>query len=262
MSKRNLSTVPEDRRAVSLTRRTLMAATAAAVPAGAVALSAAPALADPSVTGGETRVVDVPLAQTELVDADGDQVRDLPEQPGTMVGVTWPHEVEAPEVQVRGRLEGGEWTDWELLETAEDPETGEDAPGTECAWIGVVGALQIRAELDGEDVTDSLTAHIITTSPAPEDAAVADAAGAPEPMTLSARQSVARAAQAVTMANPATPALGPGTPKYTSRKGWGADESLVRGTSAADQLKAVVIHHTAGTNSYTAAQSAELVRAS
>ena len=260
MSKRNLSTVPEDRRAVSLTRRTLMAATAAAVPAGAVALSAAPALADPSVTGGETRVVDVPLAQTELVDADGDQVRDLPEQPGTMVGVTWPHEVEAPEVQVRGRLEGGEWTDWELLETAEDPETGEDAPGTECAWIGVVGALQIRAELDGEDVTDSLTAHIITTSPAPEDAAVADAAGAPEPMTLSARQSVARAAQAVTMANPATPALGPGTPKYTSRKGWGADESLVRGTSAADQLKAVVIHHTAGTNSYTAAQSAELVR--
>jgi hypothetical protein len=163
-------------------------------------------------------------------------------------------------VQVRGRLQEGGWTEWVPLETAEDPETGEDAPGTEAAWIGVVDALQVRAELDGADVTEGLTAHVITTSPAAEDRVVEDTAGAPEPMTLSAQQSTARTAQATTMANPATPVLGPGAPTYTSRAGWGADESLVRGTSAANQLKAVVIHHTAGTNSYTAAQSAEIVR--
>jgi len=262
MSHRTLP--PEsDARPSGLSRRTLMAATAAAVPAGvagAAVLSAAPALADPAVTDGETRVVDVPLADVELVDADGAQVRDLPQQPGTMVGVTWSNETEAPEVQVRGRLEDGQWTDWEPLETAEDPETGEDAPGTECAWVGVVGALQVRAELDGEDVTEQLTAHVITTSPTTEDTAVARTAGAPQPMSTAAQQDLAATAAAVTMANPATPVLGPGAPSYTSRAGWGANESLVRGTSASDQLRAVVIHHTAGTNSYTSAESAQLVR--
>jgi hypothetical protein len=259
MSQRNPSPGP-DAHPSALSRRTLLAATAAALPAGAVALSAAPALADPTVDGGETRVVDVQLADAELVETDGAQARELPEQPATMVGVTWPHETDAPEVQVRGRLQEGGWTEWVPLETAEDPETGEDAPGTEAAWIGVVDALQVRAELDGADVTEGLTAHVITTSPAAEDRVVEDTAGAPEPMTLSAQQSTARTAQATTMANPATPVLGPGAPTYTSRAGWGADESLVRGTSAANQLKAVVIHHTAGTNSYTAAQSAEIVR--
>ena len=259
MSQRNPSPESDDRPSL-LSRRTLMAATAAALPAGAVALSAAPALADPSVQDGETRVVDVPLADAELVEAGGAQVRDLAEQPATMVGVTWPRENDAPEVQVRGRLKEGGWTEWEPLETAEDPETGEDAPGTEAAWIGVVDALQIRAEVDGEDVTDSLTAHVITTSPAAEDQAVEDSAGAPEPMTMSAQESTVQTAQATTMANPATPVLGPGAPSYTSRAGWRADESLVRGTKGADRLKAVVIHHTAGTNSYSASQSAELVR--
>jgi uncharacterized protein with LGFP repeats len=240
-----------------------MAATAAAVPAGAVGaavLGAAPALADPTVTDGETRVVDVPLADVELVDADGAQVRDLPQQPGTMVGVTWPSEADAPEGQVRGKLEDGQWTEWEPLETAEDPETGEDAPGTEAAWVGVVGALQVRAELDGADVTESLTAHVITTSPTTEDTAVARMAGVPEPMSTSDQQQLATTAAAVTMANPATPVLGPGAPSYTSRAGWGANEGLVRGTSGANQCKAVVIHHTAGTNSYTSAESAQLVR--
>ena len=259
MSHRTLP--PEsDARPLSLSRRTLMAATAAAVPAGAVALGAAPALADPTVTDGETRVVDVPLADAPLVEADGVQVRDLPEQPGTMVGVTWPSESDAPEVQVRGKDQDGQWTPWEPLETAEDPETGEDAPGTECAWVGVVGALQVRAELDGADVTEQLTAHVITTSPTAEDAVVAQRAGAPQPMSTAAQQDMAATAAATTMANPATPVLGPGAPSYTSRAGWGANEGLVRGTSGSDQLKAVVIHHTAGTNSYSSSQSAELVR--
>ena len=37
-------------------------------------LGAAPALADPTVTDGETRVVDVPLADAPLVEADGARV--------------------------------------------------------------------------------------------------------------------------------------------------------------------------------------------
>lgn len=256
MSTRNIPPAPDTRRISPLSRRGLLVA-AASVPAGAAVLSTAPALADPSVTDGETRIVDIALADVPLLDDSDAQVRDLADQPATMVGVTWPNDNDAPEVQARGRGEDGEWTEWLLLETAENPETGEDAAGTEVAWVGVVSALQIRAELEGADVTEGLIAHVVTTSPAPADSQVEQFTG-PEARVSQADQVTTMAAVAST--NPATPVLGPGAPSYVSRAGWGANESVVRGTSGADQLKAVVIHHTAGTNNYSASQSAQIVR--
>jgi hypothetical protein len=52
-----------------------------------------------------------------------------------------------------------------------------------------------------------------------------------------------------------------GTPLIIPRAGWGADEEIVRAKpllAPADRL--AVVHHTAGTNSYTAAQAAAIVR--
>jgi hypothetical protein len=52
-----------------------------------------------------------------------------------------------------------------------------------------------------------------------------------------------------------------GTPAIVSRAGWGADEEIVRAKPSfapADRL--AVVHHTAGTNTYTAAQAAAIVR--
>lgn len=52
-----------------------------------------------------------------------------------------------------------------------------------------------------------------------------------------------------------------GTPAIVLRSGWGADEEIVRAKpsfAAADRL--AVVHHTAGTNSYTRAQAAAIVR--
>jgi hypothetical protein len=52
-----------------------------------------------------------------------------------------------------------------------------------------------------------------------------------------------------------------GTPTIVSRAGWGADEEIVRAKpsfAAADRL--AVVHHTAGTNTYSAAQAAAIVR--
>ena len=260
MSKRSLPPATDAHGPAPLSRRGLLAATAA-LPVGAAVLASAPAaLADPTVTGGETRIVDVPLADAALIDVDGAQARDLTEQPATMVGVTWSNEIDAPEVHARGLAEDGEWTDWFLLETAENPETGEDAAGTEASWLGIVSALQIRAELDGADVTEDLVAHVVTTSPAPADEQASQLSGPDATVSQGAQLRTMAAPAAATMSNPATPTLGPGTPAYVSRAAWGADESKVRGTSAVDQLKAVVIHHTAGSNSYTSAQSAQLVR--
>ena len=266
MSQRHLPPASAPTPLSTVSRRTLLAATAATVPVGAAVLSAAPALADPSVTDGETRLVDVPLVEVPLVEVDSAQARDLADQPATMAGVTWPDGQDAPEVHVRGLDLDGGWTPWLLLETAEDPASGEPVAGTEPGWIGAVTALQIRAELDGADVTEQLVAHVVTTSPTGADEQVVALPDAPSTDTADAGREAVRspAPQTRTMAasaaaNPATPEL-VGAPSFTSRAGWGADESRVRSTSAADQLRSVVIHRTAGTNSYSSSESAQLVR--
>jgi flagellar hook assembly protein FlgD len=52
-----------------------------------------------------------------------------------------------------------------------------------------------------------------------------------------------------------------GQPAIISRAQWGADESIVRAAPYyAGRVRFAVVHHTAGTNSYTAAQSSAIVR--
>ncbi|MGO2021147.1 MAG: S-layer homology domain-containing protein [Brachybacterium tyrofermentans] len=242
-------------------RRAVLVASAAAavVPATGAVLVAAPALADPSVAGGETRIVDVPLADVALIDVEGGVARDLAEQPATMIGVTWPADADVPEVLVQGLDLEGEWSGWIPLEAAEDPETGEGAPGTEVGWIGAVSALRIRAEVDGGDVTEALVAHVVTTSEAPGDQESTLLSG-PDATVSQNSQLRTMSATATSAKNPATPTLGSGAPRFVSRATWGSNESSVRGTSSTDRLKAVVIHHTAGTNNYSKSQSAQIIR--
>ncbi len=258
MSQRHPHPADHDRsRTPGLSRRALLTATAVGVPTAAALATAAPALADPAVTDGETRIVEVPLAEAPLVEADGARVRELADQPATMIGVTWPAGTDAPTVSARGLAEDGSWTAWAELEAAEDPETGTSAAGTEVAWLGVVSGLQVRAELDGGDVSAHLTAHVVTTSPVASDDQVHQLTGPSATRTQSEQMSTRAAAPS---ANPATPTLGPGAPAFVTRAAWRADESSVRGTSAKDALKAVVLHHTAGTNNYSSSQSAQIVR--
>ncbi len=52
-----------------------------------------------------------------------------------------------------------------------------------------------------------------------------------------------------------------GMPAVVSRAGWGANESMRRHNAAIDpKLEAATVHHTAGSNNYTQAQSAGIVR--
>jgi flagellar hook assembly protein FlgD len=52
-----------------------------------------------------------------------------------------------------------------------------------------------------------------------------------------------------------------GSPLIVSRAGWGANEEIVRAKPTyAPAVRLLVIHHTAGTNAYTPAQSAAIVR--
>lgn len=51
-----------------------------------------------------------------------------------------------------------------------------------------------------------------------------------------------------------------GAPKIVSRAQWGADESMAGSPETYSTFKGTCVHHTAGSNNYTAAQSAGIVR--
>jgi flagellar hook assembly protein FlgD len=70
----------------------------------------------------------------------------------------------------------------------------------------------------------------------------------------------ARVAGAPTAAR--APARGPAAqPPIVRRTAWNADESIVRGSpSIASRLRLAFVHHTAGSNSYSASESAAIVR--
>ncbi|GAA1629208.1 N-acetylmuramoyl-L-alanine amidase [Georgenia ruanii] len=91
-------------------------------------------------------------------------------------------------------------------------------------------------------------------TPAAAPAAAAVAAAAP------AATAVAPAASPAVPTTLGGPAAAAARPAVISRAGWGADESFMKWRPSYKALKAAIVHHTAGTNNYTAAQSASIVR--
>jgi hypothetical protein len=66
---------------------------------------------------------------------------------------------------------------------------------------------------------------------------------------------------AVEAVPPRRTTYGTSSPLIVPRLSWGADESIVRATPRyAPELRFAIVHHTAGSNSYTAAQSAAIVK--
>lgn len=256
MSQRSLPPATDSRPRPSLSRRGLLAA-AAAVPVGAAVVSTSPAQADPTVTDGETRIVEVPLA--EAPDRDVDQIGTVRvlEGPATMVAATWQGET-PHQIRVRGLSQAdGTWGEWYDLDVDEeivaaeaadvDEETGaesagEGRPAAEPVWLDPVDEIEFLAISDGTDVSERVTAHVITTSPTPQEASQGV-------QTFSMRS-----------ASSANVDTGPSGPSIISRAAWGATESWTRGTSASDSLRAVVLHHTAGANGYSRASSPQIVR--
>jgi flagellar hook assembly protein FlgD len=80
------------------------------------------------------------------------------------------------------------------------------------------------------------------------------------PVTAAKRVRVASSPTAALSAEEA--AMGPvSRPSIVRRSGWNADESIVRGApSYAARLRFAVVHHTAGSNSYSRSESAAIVR--
>jgi len=154
------------------------------------------------------------------------------------VGVTWSAASPGttPDIQIRNRATSGGWSEWQTISDPDPIETEDGRLATDPIWVGESSAVQVRVLGDATSRPQDVEATLIDSPEVPADSA---------PATLAATS---------------TADLYP-RPGIVSRSGWGADESLRCKTPVIDRtIKGVVVHHTAGSNSYSASQSASIIR--
>jgi uncharacterized protein with LGFP repeats len=154
------------------------------------------------------------------------------------LGVTWAASPE-PDPVVEVRVKQGTWGDWQQLEPEEA--AGSDREGTAPVHVGEAPGVAVRllAADSGSTAAPSDVRLSLIDSPV----VAADQA----PATLSTTAT-------------AVPGMAP-RPAIVSRAGWGADESLRCKTPKINPtIRAAIVHHTAGTNSYSSSQSASIIR--
>jgi uncharacterized protein with LGFP repeats len=163
----------------------------------------------------------------------------------SLVGVTWAFDPAVTDVLVQVRVQDGDgdWGDWtEVAIEDADQEPGTDVPdevrgGTAPLWTGP------STGVEAEVVTRSGAAptDVQLTLVDPGDSEADTSLGAPD------IQDTADAAMAM--------------PPVYSRAQWGADETISGwAPEYAPTIKAATLHHTAGTNNYTAAQVPDIMR--
>ncbi|WP_305782432.1 N-acetylmuramoyl-L-alanine amidase [Symbioplanes lichenis] len=160
----------------------------------------------------------------------------------SLVGATWADARErlTGKVQVRTRSADGRWTGWQSLE-ADNPAPA--APGSQDAaaargstdplWVGPSDGVEARVT-GGGPVPAGLRLDLI------------------DPGAGSAAPALER--KAVT--EPARP-----IPPVVTRAQWGANEKLVKGAPEyTTDVEVLFVHHTAGTNGYSCADSPAIIR--
>jgi hypothetical protein len=164
----------------------------------------------------------------------------------SMVGITWddPYAQLSGTAEVRTRSSAsGKWSGWHALDAdARTPEAGPDhtgrglRAGTQPLWTGASDGVQARITgAHGTALPQGLRVELV------------DPNGGTSSRTA--------------MSNTAAEATAAGQPPITSRAAWGADESIVADPPTyTTDTKAVFVHHTAGTNDYTCAASASIIR--
>jgi uncharacterized protein with LGFP repeats len=185
--------------------------------------------AQSTTAGAQTVLAEVPASDTETFN---------------LVGASWTKLSGQVTLQVQTKSATG-WSDWTDLST-EDSASAVDTPSAtgvnsvgDPLYVGDSTGVALRALGGAGASIAGLSAKTVTSPAVADDAHLA---------TVSA-QSVS--------------GIGVPQPSIISRAGWGADESLRTSCSNGTYdttIKAAVIHHTAGSNDYTAAQSASIVR--
>ena len=207
-----------------------------------------------------------------------------------VAGFTWAGSADLPEgVRIYLRVrENGTWSPWYLNEAADAGRDDRATSGTGEFVTGGADAIQasvvgsslpaglklalVPSRPQGEEVLDAgdLTTTQAVPTPVIEDASATEDQGTqvdPAAMAPSASPAWATQPAAVSAAPAAAPALAPaatsanGLPvAVTTRAEWGANASYMSWDPEYARAGHVVVHHTAGTNSYSAGQSASIVR--
>ncbi|MCW2788572.1 MAG: hypothetical protein JWP56_875 [Aeromicrobium sp.] len=175
---------------------------------------------------------------TVVAELDADELA-----PFSMLGVTWEGGLRDADthVEVRWRSEGT-WSDWTELHADPAPEEG-GRSGTEPQWVGTADGAQVRVASTSDAAPRGLALSTIDPAAPADD--TDDATGT-----------------AVDPAANVTPVASAAKPGIISRSKWGASstgscDSPIYGSTT----RGAVIHHTAGNNTYTKAQSAAIVKA-
>jgi len=211
------------------------------------ALVAAPAALDPGAVAAKAAQGPAPDRAPARVDRSrrpAVMTAQLETGRFTAAGVTWTSRNAPADIVVQIRVrEQGAWTEWQALDVSERPDSGSDesgqAPGrttTEPYSTGSADAVQVRVDSQGAATPADLT--LVTIDPGTS-LADANPTGAPP------AQAQGAAAQ----------------PTIIARAQWGADESLRNCTATySPTIKVGFVHHTVGSNTYTASQSAGILR--
>lgn len=186
--------------------------------------------------------------------------------PFTMAGVTWTGDV-TPTVQVRTKS-GSTWSAWTAIER--DDFRGTASSGTDPVFLGT-NLTGIEVKVSGPEglAVKDLKLTLINS----DAIAAGEAANPDKAITSRVEKPTGTAPKATTTATATAAGTNADVTAYATRQPgrpagiytramWGADESLTDHAclEVADRLQGAMIHHTAGSNTYTAAQSAGVVR--
>ncbi|MFJ9364191.1 N-acetylmuramoyl-L-alanine amidase [Nocardia sp. NPDC101769] len=209
----------------------------------------------PGLTGDlRTPALNAGAVPTDLVDKVGAQVKELTrDTPFSMVALTAP-DLAGTTTKLRAQRPDGTWGPWYDAET----ENGKDHPapgkrtGTEPVYVGNTKTVQML-------VTRKPAAA--PAEPTPLDDGSADPAQIKLEKLAAVLIDPGRGSIDENLQTVAEPLPG-GGPKVITRAQWGADESLrCEEPTYDDGVSAITVHHTAGRNDYTKAESAGIVRA-
>ena len=221
---------------------------ASAAAPGAIATQAPPPSGDPEdvppatlppASATRAQVEDERLTTPSPSPDSGGAAQVTSPDPLKLVAVTWTGAT--PQlIELRSRLVTGQFGPWTRVDPVDTERDGKRASsrGTEPVWVADSKEVQVRASTDGQPVTQRMALTSIDPGTGSNDTRIAAAAITPGGATGS-----------------------PSSPAVVTRAQWGADERLMTWTPEyTPTVRAVTIHHTAGTNAYSAAESAAIVR--
>jgi uncharacterized protein with LGFP repeats len=231
-------------------------ATAPIVPAGdptSAEDSNAPAVIPGADPAAQTLAPD--LVSPELADKVGAQVKELTrDEPFSMIALT-AKDMAGTTAMIRSQNSGGGWGPWyraSQVDTGRNDHISTGKTGTEPVYVGTTKAVQVL--LTHKAMAPNATNAVPVPARSDDPALIAD----PD---LSVLIDPGRGANDSALSTVAA-ALPGGGPKVITRDQWGADPKLLcQKPTYDDGLGGITVHHTAGRNDYTAAESAGIVRA-